>query len=127
MWRAAPLVKPQDEDAFIGYCLSGILAIEGHHHGEEAISFPYFEGKLEMKSGVEHNIEQHEAFLPGMEALKEYLETVRAKKEKYDGLKVRALLEAFGGILTQHLHEEASFFSCDTVLIVMTEISILTD
>ena len=102
IWRNAPLVKPNDVDAFAGYSITCIDAIHKHHQGEEKLIFPYLQTKLDMS----HNLEQHEGFHATMDAFEEYMKRVQNKEETFDAEKTRELLKAFADPLVQHLHDE---------------------
>jgi hypothetical protein len=122
IYSKATVVKPEDVNAFVGYCLTAHQAVYIHHHHEglssfilhalnllliiclfvETIMFPFLSKKLDMSD----NVEQHEAFQDGFVAFGGYLNQVRAGKEKFDGEKLKALLVAFADPLVQHLHDE---------------------
>jgi hemerythrin-like domain-containing protein len=112
IWRNAPLVKPNDVDAFAGYSITCIRTIHEHHHGEEKIVFPYLQTKLDMS----HNLEQHEGFHAGMDAFEDYMKKVQNKEETFDAEKTRELVKAFADPLVQHLHEEVRWFALNTVV-----------
>ncbi|KAF9530556.1 hypothetical protein CPB83DRAFT_850540 [Crepidotus variabilis] len=98
----APLVRKGDEQAFVGYCLAFTELIHDHHNGEETIIFPFLQEKFDMKV----NVDQHAKFTTFLEALDVYLAEVQTEKQTYDGNKIRELVEAFGDILVEHLHDE---------------------
>ncbi|PPR04831.1 hypothetical protein CVT24_010252 [Panaeolus cyanescens] len=102
IWYHAPLVKKEDEEAFVGYCLIWSKIIHGHHRAEETIVFPFIQAKFDMST----NVDQHKGFLGPFEEFEAYLKSVSAKTSAYDGEKVRALVEAFGDTFVEHLHEE---------------------
>lgn len=104
LWINAPLVVAADEAAYVGYGLACLATVHIHHHGEETITFPRLQGKLDMTP----NIDQHAAFHEPMDALKDYFTRVSKKKEKYDAVKTRQLLEAFAGPIVQHLTDEVN-------------------
>jgi len=55
-----------------------------------------------------HNIEQHEAFLPGLAALKTYVTACLdpAEPETFSGKKYQEIVQAFAPILSEHLADE---------------------
>lgn len=53
---------------------------------------------------MENNIAQHDAFTPGLKAYRAYVHDTSAGD--YSGTKLRAIIDDFGPILTQHLAEE---------------------
>ncbi|KAF8961816.1 hypothetical protein BDZ97DRAFT_2059884 [Flammula alnicola] len=83
----APLIKPGDEISFVGYALVWVEA---------------------MHNQVRHggNLAQHEAFLKEVNTFEKYMKEVFNGEKEYAGTKTRALIEAFGDILVQHLHDE---------------------
>lgn len=63
---------------------------------------------LERISGVvglmERNVEQHEAFLPGLEELGMFVK--RTAVGEFDAQKLCGIIDRFGHVLTTHLREE---------------------
>jgi len=55
-----------------------------------------------------HNIEQHEAFLPGLANLKSYVTTCLdpARPEIFSGAKFQEIVQSFAPILSEHLADE---------------------
>ncbi|KAF8961806.1 hypothetical protein BDZ97DRAFT_1827254 [Flammula alnicola] len=98
----APLIKPGDEISFVGYALVWVEAMHSHHEGEEKIVFPFLQTKFDMGA----NLAQHEAFLNEVNKFEEHVKEVFNGEAEYDRTKTRALIEAFGDILVQHLHDE---------------------
>ncbi|PPR03397.1 hypothetical protein CVT24_012522 [Panaeolus cyanescens] len=70
---------------------------------EEETMFPVLEKKI---AEISHNVEQHKAFHDGMDAFKQYILDVKAKKETYDGEKAAELCKEFAKPMVQHLHDE---------------------
>lgn len=106
IWLNAPVVTPKDEKAFAGYALACTAAIHGHHEGEETIIFPFLQSKVDMAV----NVEQHEAFYDGLAAFEAYMTDVQQNVEKFDPIRVRQLVMAFGEPMIEHLHAEVSSF-----------------
>ncbi|RXW22213.1 hypothetical protein EST38_g3642 [Candolleomyces aberdarensis] len=102
LWVNAPLVNPADELGFAGYASTFCEILHFHHHGEEDIIFPFLEKQVSMQE----NVAQHAAMLAGLDAFAEYMQNVANGSEKYDGLRVKGLIEIFGDVLTDHLHAE---------------------
>lgn len=102
LWTSALRVVPADEAAYAGYGLACLALVHAHHHGEETITFPRLQRRLDMTS----NVEQHAAFHEPMDVLQDYFTRVSEKREKYDGVKTQRLLEAFAGPFVQHLTDE---------------------
>ena len=55
---------------------------------------------------MQQNIEQHKQFHDGFEALDTYFGKIRKDPSIYDGVKVRTMIEQFGGVFVHHLQEE---------------------
>ncbi|KAG6840272.1 hypothetical protein C0991_007795 [Blastosporella zonata] len=105
VYAQALTVKDDKIKAFAFFCNSLITMIHHHHHMEETMQFPFFETKLGAGS-MEHNVEQHHAFLGGFDDLGEYVKGVLAGTVIYDGNEVIAKLDTFADTLVQHLHDE---------------------
>ena len=95
-------VKPKDEGAFVGFIKTFLEVIHNHHEGEETIIFPFLQTKFDQKV----NIDQHQAFNEKMAALEEYLDKLQKKEESFNGEKIRELVDSFGDLLVEHLHQE---------------------
>jgi hemerythrin-like domain-containing protein len=78
--------------------------IKEHHDVEEKMFFPDVERITGVKGLMKQNIEQHEAFFPGLEELGKYARETTVKQ--YNGLELREIIERFGHILTIHLSDE---------------------
>jgi hemerythrin-like domain-containing protein len=89
---------------FLLYCQFWSESMHHHHDAEEALFFPEIESITNVKGSMEKNIEQHRAFTPGFDAFYEYCKT--CSPSKYDGQKLRGLVQAFADPLVKHLHEE---------------------
>lgn len=100
-----PTTSPQTVADFLFFVATWSGWIMHHHVMEETMLFPGFEEVPGVKKGVmEANVEQHHAFLEGLEGLNTYARTT--KPEDYDGKGVRATLEIFGDALRTHLADE---------------------
>ncbi|KIM41534.1 hypothetical protein M413DRAFT_445517 [Hebeloma cylindrosporum] len=108
IYENAPSIPASSSDVipFVGYALAWVSNIHDHHHGEEDIVFPFLQENF--PDDMHKNIEEHKTFRGGLDALEEYLKAVQqgTKGVKWDGEKVKALIEAFGDGLVEHLHEE---------------------
>jgi hypothetical protein len=78
-----------------------------HHEGEETVLFPEIE-KITGETGImEKNIEQHHAFLPGLEAWTKYISECRKNEgSEFDAARFTKLIDGFAPQLTTHLAEE---------------------
>lgn len=107
IYLQAPNVKlEKDITDFCTYIYSWSLTVHIHHDNEESVIFPLLEELVGVQGLLDGNVEQHHAFGPGFKAFDDYVSGVREGKEKYDGAKIRALIDAFAPILLQHLAEE---------------------
>lgn len=55
---------------------------------------------------MEHNIEQHHAFLPGLEAFGKYAQACLKKEQTFDAKHFLGLMDAFAPVLSTHLKDE---------------------
>jgi hypothetical protein len=98
--------NPQDIDDFVNYAVQWSELLEEHHKGEEADMFPQIEELAGVPGLMTNNVQQHEAFHPGLEAYETYLRNVLAGKEKYEGARLKGIIDSFMPILRQHLSDE---------------------
>lgn len=80
--------------------------LEEHHDGEEEIFFPEMNEKTGVPGLMDGNVAEHAVFHDGLVAYKAYLESVLAKREEFDGGKLRGIMDGFMADLTSHLHNE---------------------
>lgn len=77
---------------------------------EETEAFPQWDEIAKAGGATDsvtsRNIEQHHAFEVGFEEFRVYAEQMQKGEAKYDGRKVRVMLEEFAKILNEHLHDE---------------------
>ncbi|KAK4182627.1 hemerythrin HHE cation binding domain-containing protein [Podospora australis] len=106
IYLQAPHIVPSDEKHFANYILAFHNFLHIHHHGEETQFFPEVEAMAGIPGLMEGNVEQHHAFHDGLAAFKQYAEDVVAGKERYDGGKVRGIIDSFGSALMEHLADE---------------------
>lgn len=97
---------PRDVDDFVNYAIQWYRTVERHHQEEETHVFPEIEKIVGAPGIMTPNVEQHEAFHPGLEEYKMYLGRVQGGEETFDGLKLRKIIDSFMPILRQHLHDE---------------------
>lgn len=87
---------------------SFLTSPSGHHDAEETLFFPEVE-KLTGEEGImNRNVEQHHAFLPGMEAWSQYTSDCMEKEgpSKFDAAHFTKLIDGFAPQLVAHLAEE---------------------
>lgn len=108
--QAPNVEEDRDVKDFLTYMYSWSLLVHIHHDTEESLLFPMLEKDIGIPGWMEKNVEQHKAFGPGIKAYDEYVANARTGKEKFDGVKIRNLIDSFGTILMQHLTEEIQTF-----------------
>ena len=108
--QASNVKLEKDIEDFLQFMFSWAELIHIHHGNEEALFFPWLEEDIGIKGYMEKNVEQHHAFGPGIKAFDDYVTNVREGKEKYDGARVRAIIDGFGTVLTDHLKDEIASF-----------------
>ena len=107
IYQQAPNVKEEkDISDFLTYMFGWATLVHMHHDNEEAVAFPLLEKDIGIEGYMEKNVDQHKLFGPGLKAYDAYIPAVREGKEKFDGAKVRTIIDSFGHVLTQHLTEE---------------------
>lgn len=68
--------------------------------------FPLLEEQSTEKGVMSRNHTEHETFLPGLLALDEYIQNVKADVKTYDGSKILKITEDLGPALEAHLTNE---------------------
>jgi hemerythrin-like domain-containing protein len=112
IYLQAPNVKlEKDISDFAIFMHAFLVTIHEHHGNEEKYYFPWLEElNAEAKGTLDKNVEQHHGFAPGLQAFEDYVKALREEKAKYDGAKVRSLIDAFGTALIEHLKDEITSF-----------------
>ena len=109
MYLQAPYVtKDADIQDLLQFAIFWESWIEEHHLGEEKFFFPDVARITGQKDIMDTNIEQHHAFLPGMQ---DFLAYVKECKKgdcagKFDRVKFVQLIDSFGPLLAKHLTDE---------------------
>ncbi|KAI0014301.1 hemerythrin HHE cation binding domain-containing protein [Xylariaceae sp. FL0662B] len=99
--------SPGDITDFMAYCAEFYHLIDDHHLSEEEDVFPGIEQLIGEPGFMDRSVQQHHAFLPGLGEFLEYVRAVRdGKEKKYDGGRLRALIDAFMPIMYDHLCDE---------------------
>ncbi|KAE9381189.1 hypothetical protein N431DRAFT_392151 [Stipitochalara longipes BDJ] len=96
--------EPKDIKDLLLYATFWCDWIHEHHEGEETFFFPSVEKITGVKGLMEVNVEQHHAFMGGLDEFHKY--TKETGVENFDGKEMRKIIEGFGGKLTKHLTEE---------------------
>ncbi|KAF3048481.1 hypothetical protein E8E11_009252 [Didymella keratinophila] len=109
IYLQAPHVEQEDKAAFVGYALTWYKFVKSHHDDEEGALFPAVAKVLGVEEdevwGGTHR--EHEAFLEGLGAYEKYMEGL-ATPGGFDGVRLRAIMEAFKEPFEAHFHSEIS-------------------
>jgi hypothetical protein len=68
------------------------------------------------------NLEQHQTFHDGFEALETYFTKVKKNPSIYDGQKVRSMIEEFGAVFQKHLEEEIATLEKSKLMAIFPEV-----
>ena len=68
--------------------------------------FPVLESMIGIPDFFHPNVEQHEAFMPGLKALEKYVKELEEGKDTYDGERIRRLVADFMPSFVSHLSDE---------------------
>ncbi|KAL3495108.1 hypothetical protein BJX62DRAFT_14471 [Aspergillus germanicus] len=108
--QAGNVTSPTEIKDFLTFCQIWLEVIHHHHSLEEEVMFPGIERDLGKEGLMQGNLEQHRAFEGAMEEFKGYVEKLSTNSggecERYDGVVLRGLIDKFGNVLVEHLHEE---------------------
>ncbi|KAJ6526714.1 hypothetical protein B0H19DRAFT_544546 [Mycena capillaripes] len=97
---------PEDQvKAFAFFGLSYCGMVHHHHETEETYLFPMINNKL-GPNAMDPNVEQHHAFMDGLNDLEVYFQGVYAGNTQYNGPTVIEKLSSFADALVLHLNEE---------------------
>ena len=77
-----------------------------HHETEETVVFPVIEEMIGLPGFLKVNVEQHRKFGAGMDDFDSYLKACESKRETFDPVRVRKIIDGFGEALSVHLTEE---------------------
>ena len=97
-------------------CAFQLETIHHHHTIEETFYFPAMEEKL-GKGTLSRNIEEHEEFVPKMEALEEWCKKVEKGEVVYDGKVFLGMVEAFADTLFAHMNNVRSYLHSFLVIL----------
>lgn len=92
--------------AFIKYASVWGQILHTHHSTEEKWIFPEIEAIVGEKGVMDVNIQQHHAFEEGVNEYAAYLKNAENGEEKYDGTKLKNIVDSFMPVLRQHLQDE---------------------
>lgn len=97
-------VTNQMAPSFLSYCQCWTEFIQNHHGCEEVAYFPIIEEAVGVEGLSEGNLEQHDAFLAGLQEFEKYVYHI--PPNQYDGRKIIELLDSFATTLQSHLTDE---------------------
>ncbi|KAJ7928883.1 hypothetical protein B0H13DRAFT_1966700 [Mycena leptocephala] len=98
-------IRDDQVKAFAFFCISYCEMVHHHHHIEETFLFPIYNEKL-GEHAMDNNIDQHHAFMDGLNDLESYFKKVHAGTTTYSGKTVIEKLNGFADALVLHLAEE---------------------
>ncbi|KAJ7707541.1 hypothetical protein B0H17DRAFT_1192023 [Mycena rosella] len=113
-------IREDQVKAFAFFCVSFFEMIGQHHKIEEEILFPIYDQKLGAHA-MDHNVEQHHAFMDGLHDLETYVKEVHAGTTSYKGSIVIQKLESFADALIEHLHDEIPTLESSRLRAVFTK------
>ncbi len=98
--------SPEDVPAFVNYASCWSRILHHHHSSEEEWIFPDIEKITGEKGIMDVNVQQHQAFEKGIEEYTAYVASVKEGKEKYEGARLKAIIDSFMPTLHEHLVAE---------------------
>ncbi|KAM5365873.1 hypothetical protein ACJZ2D_010787 [Fusarium nematophilum] len=91
---------------FISIGLEFCEHLENHHNIEESWFFPLLAERMPEFRRERELVAQHREIHAGLEPLQWYLRSCLAGEVDFSLVKVKEILDSFGGVLWQHLDEE---------------------
>lgn len=76
---------------------------------------------------MNENVEQHKMFADGLHTMEEYFTNVKKDPSVYDGNKVTAMIEQFGGVFCLHLREEIDTLEPAKLEVIFPDVKVLMD
>ncbi|KAJ7067099.1 hypothetical protein C8F01DRAFT_1247500 [Mycena amicta] len=120
IYAQAKGIQDKQIKPFVFFCICVLETLHHHHHMEESLVFPFLEAKM-GENAMAHNVEQHHAFMGGMDDLEVYLKAVQAGTAVYDAATLIEKLDSFAEQLVEHLHEEIATLESSKLQAVITE------
>ncbi|KAL9056304.1 MAG: hypothetical protein Q9162_002995 [Coniocarpon cinnabarinum] len=104
IYQQAPHVhSTQDKSDLLFFVYAWSRWVIEHHDMEEKVMFPGFEEAAGKPGILSANVDQHAAFEAGLLHLHKY---ASIKPEQFSADELRSRIEAFQGVLQQHLNDE---------------------
>ncbi|KAJ6531961.1 hypothetical protein B0H19DRAFT_1189340 [Mycena capillaripes] len=107
IYAQAEGIRDDQVKAFTFFCIEYCNMVHHHHYVEETYIFPVYNEKLGANV-MDGNIEQHQAFMDGLNGLETYFKEAHAGTAPYDGATVIQKINVFADQLVLHLNEEIS-------------------
>ncbi|KAF8206251.1 hypothetical protein K438DRAFT_1963330 [Mycena galopus ATCC 62051] len=120
IYAQAEGIKEEQVKPFAFFCISFMGIVHHHHAIEEKYLFSIYNQKL-GPNAMDHNVEQHEAFMGGLNDLEAYFKEVHAGTTPYNGDIVVQKLTQFGDALVLHLNEEIATLESSRLRAAMTK------
>ncbi|KAJ6507973.1 hypothetical protein C8R47DRAFT_1100174 [Mycena vitilis] len=120
IYAQAEGIREDQAKAFAFFCLAYCQMVHHHHHIEETYVFPILNQKLGANA-MDHNVEQHHAFMDGLNDLEEYFKQVHAGTAAYSGATVIEKINEFADALVLHLTEEIATLDSSRLRAAMTK------
>ncbi|KAF7336752.1 Hemerythrin domain-containing protein [Mycena venus] len=120
IYAQAEGINEEQVKPFTFFCVAFLGMLHHHHQIEETLLFPFFETKLGLHT-MDHNVEQHHAFMDGLDDLETYLKGVQSGTETYSGKTIIQKLDAFADTLVEHLRDEIPTLESSKMRAAFTE------
>ncbi|KAI3641485.1 hypothetical protein MIR68_000615 [Amoeboaphelidium protococcarum] len=110
--NAEKVKSDRDIVSFCNYALVALTNLEHHHHHEEEVIFPVTK---DLFPETKQFKDQHDELIPTLEEGQKLCQDFLNKKAKYDGAKLKALVEKLQGLVLPHLNQEEGVFNVEDV------------
>ncbi|KAI5814993.1 hypothetical protein BZA77DRAFT_90718 [Pyronema omphalodes] len=104
MYLQCLYITPSTAPAFLTFCSCWSEMIHNHHLCEETAYFPLIESALNLPGLAEGNVEEHDAFMPGLKAFDEYITS--CTPSTFSGERLYEILDSFAALMQVHLTDE---------------------
>ncbi|KAJ6531951.1 hypothetical protein B0H19DRAFT_1189291 [Mycena capillaripes] len=98
-------IREDQVKAFAFFCIAYCEMVHHHHRIEETYVFAKYNQKFGANA-MDNNVEQHHAFMDGLNDLEAYFKEVHAGTTPYNGATVIQKINGFADQLVLHLNEE---------------------
>ncbi|KAI5854466.1 hypothetical protein BZA05DRAFT_394321 [Tricharina praecox] len=104
MYLQCEYVTPDTTYDFLTFCQCWSEMLHNHHECEEMAYFPVIEKAVGVEGLAESNLDEHEAFMPGLRKFDDYV--YNATPYNFSGQKLYQILDSFAAALQMHLTDE---------------------